>query len=199
MAKGFADLAAMKQEGSGHTLNVAGWIPDEVAVKPGIEHARDALEVQVLAQLGALQAELLVQAPLGIAEPRNVEETIRLEEPLSLFFGPEMNEGQRRAVGLNVAALFGNSGDGLTAERAAKVPQENQEERALDEMIGESLTGLRSVRGQKRGIGLVGAKHGMITAMPGYDVKRIAPRELAQRRSMVTAPWLEDSRASVCR
>jgi hypothetical protein len=142
VAEGLANLATLKQEGARHTLNVAGWISDEVAVKRGGEHARDALEVQVLAKLGALQAELLIQAPLGIAETRDVEEAIGFEEPIGFFFGSEMNEGQRRALGLNVPALFGNGCDGFTAKRAAKVPQENQKYRALREKIGESLAGL---------------------------------------------------------
>ena len=152
MAEGFADLATLQQEGAGHALNVAGWISDEVAVEPSVKHARDAPKVQVLAKLGTLQAELLVQPPLRIAEPRNVEKAIRFEEPLSLFFGSEMNESEPRAFSLNVRAFFGNGCDGFTAKGAAKVPQENQEHGALRQKMGDGGREPRRIR-TVRGIG----------------------------------------------
>lgn len=159
MAKGFANLGILQQKDAGHALDIAGGEAYEVSAERRTEGPQNTFGIQILAKLGADQAELLIEAPLRIAEARNVEQTVGREKPLGFFFGAEMHERQRDVFRFDGGALFGELGDGFTAEGAAKVAKEYQEQRALRGEGRERLAGLRGVAAQERGVDLARSEH----------------------------------------
>ena len=97
VAKGLLDLVPVYPKDAGHSLDVAGWRAHEIAGKPGHEHAKDTFRVEVLAPVGPQQAEGFIQLALGISEARHIGETVRLEEPSSLFFIGQVHERKTHA------------------------------------------------------------------------------------------------------
>ena len=146
VTKALEQVAATNQKCAGHLLYIAGGQSNEVAVKPGKQHAIDAFAIEVLAQLRLSQAECLVQLAGRIGETRQVVQLVRSEEFGGALFGSQMHKGQTGPFGFQFAAKFGELGDRLATKGSAEVAEEHQEQGAVGRNRGNRFAGLRLVR-----------------------------------------------------
>src|SRR5580704_12214953 len=158
VTKCFLNFAPVDQKRAGHPFDVAGGKTDEVAAKPRIEHSENALGIQILSKFRAKQPECLVEVPFRVAQARDVEQAVRLEEPLCLFFGSQVDKSERRTFCLDGLTLLREVRHGFAAKRAAEVAQENKKQRPFGKR-GERLTGLRGVSAEERRVDSVRTKH----------------------------------------
>lgn len=131
MAEGGFDLVLLQEKGAGHALNIAGGEAAEVAIHPGEQHAGDAFAVEILAELGAAQAEGLVEFALRIGEARQVVEMVGGKEFCGALLGAEMNKSDARAFLFDWRAKFAELGDRLAAEGSTKMTEEDEQQGAL--------------------------------------------------------------------
>ena len=78
-----------------------------MAVEPGEEHSLNAFGVEILSEFGVDQSEGLVQFAAGVGEAREVVEFVGSEKFGRAFFGAEMDESERGALGFDLRAKFG--------------------------------------------------------------------------------------------
>lgn len=155
MAEGFANFGVLQEKDTGHAHHVAGGKPHEVPAEERAERAQNTFRIQILPKLSADQAKGLIEARVGIAETRNVEQAIGREEPFGFFFGAEMDEGELDVLSFDRFTFFGDFGDGLAAEGAAEMAEKHEEKRAIGSERSERLAVLRGVGGQQRRVDLV--------------------------------------------
>lgn len=159
MPKSPQDLILAQQENTGHALDVARWKANEVPRKPGRQHAENAFRVQILAPAGAHQAERQIEPSFDVTKPWLFGHAVIRKETPRLFLIGQMNKCEPQPFLFNTSTFLGQLGDRLAAERSTKVAEKNQQYRRLCGEPSQGLTGLRTIRIQKRGIDAFRTRH----------------------------------------
>jgi hypothetical protein len=159
VTEGCVNFAVFQQENARHALDVASWKAYKVSPDKRTEHAPDTFAIQILAKLGAHQAKLLIQTPLGIAEPWNICQPVRRKEPLGFFFRAQMNESERDAFCFDCFAFFRKLGDRLATESSTEMTKEHEQQAAASTKRCERLAILRGVGAKERRVDLVRSEH----------------------------------------
>ena len=95
------------------------------------------------------QPERFIEPSIRIGKSRKIVQFVRSEKLGGALFGAEVHERDARAFALNLCAEIGELGDRLAAERSAKVPQEDEQQRPVHRKGREGFAGLRSIGPQK--------------------------------------------------
>ncbi len=165
MAKGLADFAVLEEEGAGHAERVAFGAAKAMAAKEGAEKAADALEIEILVQFGALQAEGTIEITLGVAEEGHIGEVVGRKVALGFCFRTEMYEGESGSSGFDHGSFFCKLGDRLAAEGSTKVAKEYEQKGPLFGKRSDGCAGLALEGAQQFRVRLIClSEHGSVLA-----------------------------------
>jgi hypothetical protein len=149
VAKRTFDLIVSQEERARHSLHVSGGKADETAFEPGHQQAVDTFAVEILAPLGTHQSKSFVKLAVGVGEAREIVQFIGSKKFCGALFGTEMNESDAGAFAFDLRTKMGELGDRLAAKSSAKMPQEDQQQRAVRGKRFDGFAGLRNVGMQK--------------------------------------------------
>jgi len=88
VAESFANFGVLQNKDAGHAHYVAGGESHKVSAKEGAERAQNTFGIEILVNLRANQAKGLIEARVGIAETRNLEQAIGREKPFGFSSVP---------------------------------------------------------------------------------------------------------------
>ncbi len=118
------------------------------------EKPPDAFQIEVLAQLGALEAKGAVETSLGVAKARNGVKFVLGEVALGFFFRSQVDERELRPLLFDGLAFLRKLGDRLAAKCSTKMTEKYEEQRPVVRIPGERNTKLAGEGAEKLRVGL---------------------------------------------
>jgi hypothetical protein len=128
MNEGVLDPTAADQKGARHLKAVASEWPDSVAIEEcGAKAPRPGGNSEELPEPASVQTQGAVETGLGIGDARQVGQSITVEQCRGLLLGAEVHEHRLHSLGLDRPALGCEIRESLATERAAEMPEEDNQ------------------------------------------------------------------------